>query len=85
MRDYVRSDFRLLINGRLVQGAGALDVINPATGRALTAAPRQEKGSGPVLTPFRVHFCPSLLETLVRQKHKVSKGWDLWLRKRYCG
>jgi GMC oxidoreductase len=28
----VMSDFRLLINGRLVEGAGALDVINPATG-----------------------------------------------------
>jgi hypothetical protein len=31
--------FKLLINGALVDGAGALDVINPATGRALTAAP----------------------------------------------
>ena len=33
------SDFRLLINGKLVKGTGALDVINPATGRTLTAAP----------------------------------------------
>jgi delta 1-pyrroline-5-carboxylate dehydrogenase len=33
-------EFRLLINGRLVEGAGTLDVINPATGRTLTAAPR---------------------------------------------
>ena len=24
------NDFRLLINGKLVKGAGALDVINPA-------------------------------------------------------
>ena len=32
------SDFRLLINGRFVQGAGTLDVINPATGRTLMAA-----------------------------------------------
>ena len=31
--------FRLLINGRLVEGAGTQDVINPATGRTLTAAP----------------------------------------------
>jgi acyl-CoA reductase-like NAD-dependent aldehyde dehydrogenase len=37
------SDFRLLINGRLVQGAGTLDVINPATGRILTAAPRADR------------------------------------------
>jgi hypothetical protein len=32
------NDFKLLINGRLVEGAGTLDVINPATGRTLTAA-----------------------------------------------
>ena len=37
------NDFRLLINGKLVEGAGTLDVINPATGRALTAAPRAER------------------------------------------
>jgi acyl-CoA reductase-like NAD-dependent aldehyde dehydrogenase len=37
------SDFRLLINGKLVEGAGTLDVINPATGRILTAAPRADR------------------------------------------
>jgi acyl-CoA reductase-like NAD-dependent aldehyde dehydrogenase len=37
------NDFRLLINGRLVKGAGTLDVINPATGRTLTAAPRADR------------------------------------------
>jgi acyl-CoA reductase-like NAD-dependent aldehyde dehydrogenase len=37
------SDFRLLINGRLVEGAGTLDVINPATGRVLTTAPRADR------------------------------------------
>src|SRR5215468_11071757 len=37
------SDFRLLINGKLVEGAGTLDVINPATGRILTAAPRADQ------------------------------------------
>ena len=37
------SDFRLLINGRLVEGAGTLDVINPATGRTLTTAPRADR------------------------------------------
>lgn len=29
--EYVLSDFRLLINGRVVDGAGALDVINPGS------------------------------------------------------
>jgi acyl-CoA reductase-like NAD-dependent aldehyde dehydrogenase len=37
------SDFRLLIHGKLVEGAGTLDVINPATGRILTAAPRADQ------------------------------------------
>jgi acyl-CoA reductase-like NAD-dependent aldehyde dehydrogenase len=37
------SDFRLLINGKLVKGAGTLDVINPATGGILTAAPRADR------------------------------------------
>ncbi len=37
------SDFKLLIDGRLVEGAGALDVINPATGRVLTVAPRADR------------------------------------------
>src|SRR6516225_10318415 len=41
--EYVMSDFRLLINGKLVEGSGTLDVINPATGRTLTAAPRAER------------------------------------------
>src|SRR5262249_11589110 len=41
--EHVMSDFRLLINGKLVQGAGTLDVINPATGRILTAAPRADR------------------------------------------
>jgi acyl-CoA reductase-like NAD-dependent aldehyde dehydrogenase len=38
--EHVVSDFKLLINGKLVEGAGTLDVINPATGHILTAAPR---------------------------------------------
>src|SRR5262245_23816489 len=37
------SEFRLLIGGKLVEGAGTLDVINPATGRVLTSAPRADR------------------------------------------
>src|SRR5262249_41235785 len=37
------SEFRLLIGGKLVEGAGTLDVINPATGLALTTAPRADR------------------------------------------
>src|SRR6516165_6215930 len=42
-RDAV-SEFRLLIGGKLVEGAGTFDVINPATGRVLTTAPRADRG-----------------------------------------
>src|SRR5215813_10226545 len=38
------SEFRLLIGGKLVEAAGTLDVINPATGRVLTTAPRADRG-----------------------------------------
>src|SRR6516225_2513084 len=37
------TDYGLLIDGRLVEGAGTLDVINAATGRTLTAAPRADR------------------------------------------
>src|SRR5262244_273958 len=42
-QDAVR-EFRMLIGGKLVEGAGALDVINPATGRVLATAPRADRG-----------------------------------------
>ncbi|MDQ1459719.1 MAG: hypothetical protein QOI08_1203 [Actinomycetota bacterium] len=37
------SDFKLLIDGRLVEGAGTLDVINPASQRLLASAPRADR------------------------------------------
>src|SRR5215469_10021055 len=37
------SEFRLLIDGKLVESASTLDVISPATGRTLTAAPRADR------------------------------------------
>src|SRR5262245_34048267 len=37
------SDYNLLINGKLVEGANTLDVINPATGRILATAPRADQ------------------------------------------
>jgi acyl-CoA reductase-like NAD-dependent aldehyde dehydrogenase len=36
------NEFRLLINGKLVQGAARLDVINPATGKVLTTCARAD-------------------------------------------
>jgi len=37
------TEFRLLVDGKLVESASTLDVINPATGRTLTAAPRADR------------------------------------------
>src|SRR5262245_49090290 len=37
------SDYKLLIGGKLVEGAGTFEVINPATGRLLTVAPRADQ------------------------------------------
>jgi acyl-CoA reductase-like NAD-dependent aldehyde dehydrogenase len=37
------TDFKLLINGKLLKGAGTLDVLNPATGGIPTAAPRADR------------------------------------------
>src|SRR5262245_33438850 len=66
----VMNDFRLLIGGRLVEGAGTLEVINPATGRVLRTAPRADraqleqavaaaKAAFPpwAATPLRVRAC----------------------------
>ena len=42
--EYGKTDFKLLINGRLVNGASTLGVINPATGRIFATAPRANRG-----------------------------------------
>src|SRR5262249_38673651 len=42
--EFAPNEFRLLIGGKLVAGASTLDVINPATGRVLTTAPRADRG-----------------------------------------
>src|SRR3954453_8173356 len=41
--EHAMRDFKLLIDGRLVEGAGTLDVINPATRRLLATAPRADR------------------------------------------
>src|SRR5262245_31948159 len=41
--NYDSRAFKLLINGRLVEGASSMEVINPATGEVLTRCPRASK------------------------------------------
>jgi acyl-CoA reductase-like NAD-dependent aldehyde dehydrogenase len=40
---HIMSAFKLLINGKLSEGAATLDVVNPATGRILASAPRASR------------------------------------------
>jgi acyl-CoA reductase-like NAD-dependent aldehyde dehydrogenase len=37
------TDYKLLVDGELVDGAGSLDVINPATGEVLASCPRADE------------------------------------------
>jgi acyl-CoA reductase-like NAD-dependent aldehyde dehydrogenase len=65
------SEFRLLIDGRLVEGAGTLDVINPATGRVLTTAPRADRGQlGQAIAAAKAAF-PSWAATPLRVRGEL--------------
>jgi acyl-CoA reductase-like NAD-dependent aldehyde dehydrogenase len=61
-----RNDFRLLIDGRLVEGAGTLDVINPATGRVLTTSPRADQAQLEQAVAAAKAAFPSWSATLLR-------------------
>src|SRR5262249_55045729 len=60
------NNFRLLIGGKLVEGAGTLDVINPATGRVLTTAPRADRGQLEQAVAAAETAFPSLAATPLR-------------------
>ena len=62
------SDFRLLINGRLVRGAGTLEVINPASGRSLTAAPRADRAQLEQAVAAAKAAFPNWSATLLRHR-----------------
>jgi acyl-CoA reductase-like NAD-dependent aldehyde dehydrogenase len=62
------NDFRLLINGRLVKGVGALDVINPATGGILTAAPRADPAQLEEAVAAAKNAFPTWSATPLRQR-----------------
>jgi acyl-CoA reductase-like NAD-dependent aldehyde dehydrogenase len=62
------NDFRLLINGTLVKGAGTLDVINPATGRTLTVAPRADRAQLEQAVAAAKTAFPAWSATPVRQR-----------------
>src|SRR6516164_7354584 len=66
-QDAVR-EFRLLIGGKLVEGAGTLDVINPATGRVLTTSPRADRAQlEQAVTAAKAAF-PAWSATPLRQR-----------------
>ena len=62
------NNFRLLIKGRLDEGAGTLDVINPATGRVLTTSPRADRAQlEQAVTAAKAAF-PAWSATPLRQR-----------------
>ncbi len=61
-------EFRLLINGELVAGAGTLDVINPATGRLLTVAPPGRSGAAGTGGDRREDRVPHLVGDTLRER-----------------
>src|SRR5215813_11582534 len=62
------SNFKLLIDGMLAEGAGTLDVINPATGRILTAAPRADQAQLDQAVAAAKTGFPSWSATPLRQR-----------------
>src|SRR5215813_10801984 len=62
------SNFKLLIDGMLAEGAGTLDVINPATGRILTAAPRADRVQLDQAVAAATTAFPSWSATPLRQR-----------------
>jgi acyl-CoA reductase-like NAD-dependent aldehyde dehydrogenase len=62
------TEFRLLIDGKRVRGAGTLDVINPATGRTLTAAPRADRAQLEQAVAAAKGAFPTWSATLLRQR-----------------
>src|SRR5258708_7868629 len=72
--EYLMNDFRLLINGKLVKGAGALDVINPATGRILTAAPRADRAQLDQAVAAAKAAFPDWSATPLRQRGALLVG-----------
>jgi len=58
----------LLIKGRLVEGAGTLDVINPATGRTLTSAPRADRAQLEQVVAAAKAAFPAWSATPLRQR-----------------
>jgi acyl-CoA reductase-like NAD-dependent aldehyde dehydrogenase len=66
--EFASNDFRLLIGGKLVEGAGTLDVINPATERVLTTAPRADRAQLEQAVAAAKAAFPSWAATSLRER-----------------
>ncbi|MBA4182172.1 MAG: aldehyde dehydrogenase, partial [Anaerolinea sp.] len=58
----------MLIGGRLVGGADTIDVINPATGRILTTAPRADRDQLELAVAAAKAAFPSWAATPLRKR-----------------
>ena len=64
-------DFHLLINGKLVAGAGTLDVLNPATGKLLTRCARADKGQLDAAVAAAKNAFPSWSSTTIESRRQA--------------
>src|SRR5258706_7412452 len=68
LEDRQMSDYKLLIDGKLVSGAMALNVVNPATEEVVAAAPRADRAQLEQAIAAAKAAFPRWSETLVRDR-----------------
>src|SRR6201987_1838384 len=68
LEDRQMSDYKLLIDGKLVSGAMALNVINPATEEVVAAAPRADRAQLEQAVAAAKAAFPRWSETPVRDR-----------------
>jgi len=85
----VANEYRLSINGKLVEGADTLDVINPATGRKFMTAPRADRAqldqavatAKAAFTPWSATPLPQRGALLVKLAEALEAEQDDFARK----
>jgi hypothetical protein len=79
-QDGLAGDFKLFINGMLVKGASTLNVINRATGKVLTVAPRADMAQlEEAVAAAKTHFTLGPLCPFEEEEHCCS-SWPMSLK-----
>jgi acyl-CoA reductase-like NAD-dependent aldehyde dehydrogenase len=69
------TDYKLLIDGKLVEGASTLDVINPTTGRILTTAPRADQAQLEQAVAAAKTAFPGWSAKPLGERRRCSSSW----------